>query len=289
MTEYEGLTAVGYYRVSTDDKGQTTASQEREVKKYCEEKGIKYVTGFKEDISGSDKERPELQRLLGYLTLNRIGYVVAREVTRLSRDPDNEDYPIIRAAIHNTGAKILFVHSDLDPETEEGGLIADIQARIGGMEITKLRRNTKIGMATRAAQGKHCGRPLACVLEHNVERDRAKIKMDGKQQTKIIPMSVILDAVNEGSSTAALSKSIDIPRRSLEDMLQAEGILTSYKVLSNVARESRRKGLSAKRVDSLYISDGKIQFSEDGAKGSLSAGDKTLSAKEGKEKDGEKK
>jgi hypothetical protein len=133
-------------------------------------------------------------------------------------------------------------------------------------------------MATKKMQGVHCGRPLACVLEHNVERDRAKIKTDEKQQTKIIPMSVILDAANEGLSTGSLAKSIGVPRKSLEGMLETEGILLSYKEVSSDVRSQWRKGLVAKRAVALYANGQTSPTAERGKQGSLYATDGTLFA-----------
>ena len=63
--EYEGMTAVLYARVSTDDKDQRPESQMEVMKDWCRREGIVVVGEYVDQLSGKDIDRPQFQALLG--------------------------------------------------------------------------------------------------------------------------------------------------------------------------------------------------------------------------------
>ena len=272
------MTAVLYARVSTDDKGQTTESQIREMKRWCEVEGVVPVKIFQEDISGGSLDRPQFDSMMGYIMRKRVGMILALDAQRLSRSTD--DMTWINKQVKEFGVIVRFVSSSCEPETL-GGKVENFIDTLGGEETRrKIKTNTKIGMLGRSLAGVHCGRPLAIVLEHRVEENLARIKTDGKKPTKIVSVSTITDLANAGYSTAKAADMIGVGRASLERVLKDEGILQSYHCVS-AANRYCSKGVTPKRVDSLYPEGGKSGSAEDAHKGSLLGSNETLLGKEG--------
>src|SRR4051812_6801170 len=65
--------AILYYRVSTDEQadGYSLAHQEERLRSYCDIQGFNVVATFREDHSAKTFNRPEFQKLLGFLKKNK--------------------------------------------------------------------------------------------------------------------------------------------------------------------------------------------------------------------------
>ena len=260
--DFAGHSAVAYVRVSTDDKGQTTEHQKREIKQWCKSNNVSLKEMFEDELSGKNKNRPGLLALIGYITLNRVGLVVCYSTSRLAREDD--DAPFLKKIVREHGCELHFVDTNVRTGTLEGDLRFGIDTPINAEFRRNLGRQTKVGMASR--RGKvHLGRPLACCFAHRVEENRLRIRTEGKQETKIIPMSIVLDASFDGLSISALANVLGVSRWSLDRMFENEGILETYKQVSN----DRAKGLPCKRVFSLYPEDQKSVSDEVVQKGTL--------------------
>ena len=116
---YDGDTAILYARVSTDDHDQDPQTQVRNMTKWCEANGVEILETFVEERSAKDTNRPGLQAALGYLTLNKVGILLAWSESRLSRDTD--DMAKIVAICKTNRVRIRYVTADgINPEEGTG-------------------------------------------------------------------------------------------------------------------------------------------------------------------------
>jgi len=280
MTDYplEGFTAIGYARVSTDDKDQTTESQKREIKKWCEHQKVNLLEIYEEEKSAKDLDRPEFDRLIGRITRDRIALVVAWSESRISRDTN--DMQQILGLFNKFNVKIRYVSSSsVHPEESGGELMNYINTWQAKEERAKLKINTKNGMTTAKRKGIHCGRPLALVFDHNFERDKARVRLGGANPTIIVTLESVFEFAKLGYSVSQTAGMIGVNRSTLERALDQEGHLGDFRNFACA------KGDMCKRVETINTPSGKTKFLDGVQKGTLLNRDLTLLNTEGTEND----
>jgi DNA invertase Pin-like site-specific DNA recombinase len=139
---------IGYARVSTEAQNlnwqleQLTAAQ-------CERI-------YQEKITGTIKERPELDKMLD--NLRKGDTIIISELTRLSRS--TKDLFKLVEQIEKKGANIRSLkESWLDTTTPQGKLMFTIFAGISQFERDLICQRTKEGLASARARGRKGGRP----------------------------------------------------------------------------------------------------------------------------------
>jgi DNA invertase Pin-like site-specific DNA recombinase len=140
---------IGYARVSTD--GQSLDAQTDALKAAGAGKL------FADKISGSKRERPELDRMLDQL---RDGDVVTvTKYDRLARSLKEllEIVKMIRAR----GADFRSVAEDIDTTTSAGRLVFHVFASIAQFERERISERTKEGLVSARQRGRVGGRPPA--------------------------------------------------------------------------------------------------------------------------------
>lgn len=139
---------IGYKRVSTQNQKldrQTDLLNDFGVEKIFEEK-----------VTGTKRERKELDKMLEQLRPNDI--VVVSDLTRLSRS--TKDLFEIVEIIESKGAGIKSLkESWLDTTTPQGKLLFTIFAGLSQFERDLTAQRTKEGLASAKARGKKLGRP----------------------------------------------------------------------------------------------------------------------------------
>jgi len=140
---------IGYARVSTDDQNldaQTDALRMAGAGKL-----------FADKISGSKRERPELDRMLDQL---RDGDVVTvTKYDRLARSL--KDLLEIVETIRARGAGFRSLSEDIDTTTPAGRLVFHVFASIAQFERERISERTKEGLASARKRGRIGGRPPA--------------------------------------------------------------------------------------------------------------------------------
>lgn len=140
---------IGYARVSTD--GQNLDAQTDALKAA----GAGKLFGDK--ISGSKRERPELDRMLEQL---RDGDVVTvTKYDRLARSL--KDLLEIVETIGERGAGFRSLAEDIDTTTPAGRLVFHVFASIAQFERERISERTKDGLASARKRGRIGGRPPA--------------------------------------------------------------------------------------------------------------------------------
>ena len=239
---YDGMTAVLYARVSTDDKDQTTETQIRNMRTWCADQGVEIVAEYEEEKSAKDMDRPKFEACIGRIALGGVNILLAWNESRLSRDM--EDMTAITKLVRSYGTVIRYVSNAVEPENSTGQLLNSINTWQAQEERKKLSLNTKVGMETAKAHGVHCGRMLALCWSHRVAEMESMIAKgdDYKQSTKIIPIDVVFDLARQGYTINRASGIIGVSRSTLKRALLSEGRFEEYVSISDQARRVCAQG-----------------------------------------------
>lgn len=140
---------IGYARVSTQEQ-----NLDRQIDQL---KGIGCNKIYQEKITGTKKERPELDKMLG--ELRKGDTIIISELTRLSRS--TKDLFKLVEHIEGKGANIKSLkESWLDTTTPTGKLMFTIIAGISQFERDLISQRTLEGLASARARGRNGGRPV---------------------------------------------------------------------------------------------------------------------------------
>ncbi|SKA75098.1 Site-specific DNA recombinase [Clostridium sp. USBA 49] len=138
----------GYARVSTDN--QNLNRQLDQLK----EAGAEKI--YKEKITGTKKDRPELTKLLDYAREGDT--IIITDLTRISRS--TKDLISLVEELGNRGINIKSLkESWLDTTTAQGKLMFTIMAGLSQFERDLISERTKEGLKSARARGKKGGRP----------------------------------------------------------------------------------------------------------------------------------
>ncbi len=140
---------IGYARVSTDDQNldaQTDALTAAGAGKL-----------FADKISGSKRERPELDRMLDQLRDGDV--VIVTKYDRLARSL--KDLLEIVETIRERGAGFRSLAEDIDTTTPAGRLVFHVFASIAQFERERISERTKEGLDSARKRGRIGGRPPA--------------------------------------------------------------------------------------------------------------------------------
>ena len=153
---------IGYARVSTDDQSldaQTDALTSAGAGKL-----------FADKISGSKRERPELDRMLDHI---RDGDVVTvTKYDRLARSL--KDLLEIVETIGERGAGFRSLAEDIDTTTPAGRLVFHVFASIAQFERERISERTREGLASARKRGRIGGRPPALTAVQKIEVQRMR-------------------------------------------------------------------------------------------------------------------
>lgn len=153
---------IGYARVSTVDQNldaQTDALTAAGADKL-----------FADKISGSKRERPELNKMLEQL---RDGDVVTvTKYDRLARSL--KDLLEIVETVRARGAGFRSLAEDIDTTTPAGRLVFHVFASIAQFERERISERTKEGLASARKQGRIGGRPPALTSAQKAEVRRMR-------------------------------------------------------------------------------------------------------------------
>ncbi len=138
---------IGYARVSTQDQDlalQLDALNEAG----CEQT-------YQEKITGSTKERPQLQKMLEHLREGDV--IVIWKLDRLARSL--KDLVDLVTQIQENGASFQSLNDQIDTTTAHGKFTFHVFAALAEFERDIIRERTKAGLAAARARGRKGGRP----------------------------------------------------------------------------------------------------------------------------------
>ena len=152
---------VAYERVSTT--GQSTLRQDVMMK----EQHIEKV--FTEKISGKDRDRPELQKMLDFVREGDT--VIIESISRLARS--TRDFLNILDELEKKQVSLISLKEQIDTSTPTGRFLVSIFAALAQLEREQILTRQKEGIAAQKAAGTYTG-------------GRPRVKVDQKLLKNVI-------------------------------------------------------------------------------------------------------
>jgi DNA invertase Pin-like site-specific DNA recombinase len=160
-----------YARVSTSDKGQDPEMQLRELREYCERRGLS-ITGEYVDvgISGSKDSRPELNRLMLDAAKRKFDAVVVWRFDRFARSVSH----LLRAleTFRSVGIEFVSYSEAIDTSTPVGKMTFTVLGAVAELERSLIIERVRAGVRNAKAKGKRLGRPRVAVDRGRIVRLR---------------------------------------------------------------------------------------------------------------------
>lgn len=155
----ERLRAAAYIRVSTTmqaEHGLSLGEQREVITKRIEAEGWELVDVYADEgISGKREDRPELQRLLADLPY--LDRVVITELTRLGRRAKGMLDLFDRFEGEDVG--LVAIRQSIDTSSAAGKLLRNVLVAVAEFESDTVGERVAATNASKAAAGKHHGRP----------------------------------------------------------------------------------------------------------------------------------
>jgi DNA invertase Pin-like site-specific DNA recombinase len=145
-----------YVRVSTD--GQTTDSQEHELRAYCERRGWREVQIYSDQISGAKFVRPGLDALMAAIRAGKIERVVVFKLDRLGRSLPH--LALLLAELERNGVALIATSQGIDTSNSNpvGRLQMNVLMAVAEFEREIIRERVNAGLAAAKARGVKLGR-----------------------------------------------------------------------------------------------------------------------------------
>ena len=152
---------VAYERVSTS--GQSTLRQDVMM----QDQKIEKI--FTEKISGKDRNRPELQKMLDFVREGDT--VVIESISRLARS--TRDFLNILDELEKKHVALISLKEQIDTATPTGRFLVSIFAALAQLEREQILTRQKEGIAAQKAKGTYTG-------------GRPKVKVEAKQLAMVV-------------------------------------------------------------------------------------------------------
>jgi DNA invertase Pin-like site-specific DNA recombinase len=161
-----------YARVSTLN-GQDPEMQLRELREYCQRRGMTLVDEYVDTgISGAKDRRPELDRLLTDAHRRRFDSVVVWRFDRFARSVSH----LLRAleTFRSLGIEFVSLSEQVDTSTPAGKLVFTVLGAVAELERSLIAERVKAGLRNARAKGKRLGRPRSYVDTVEIQRLRTR-------------------------------------------------------------------------------------------------------------------
>ena len=155
----------GYARVSTEQ--QNLDRQLDMLQKY----GVDFI--YNEKMTGTKRNRPELEKLLERLTEGDT--VVVESLSRLGRS--TKDLIWLMETFNSKGVNLVSLKESIDTTTSTGKLLFTLMSAIAQFERDVIADRTREGLSSARARGRKGGRPRT-----DSEKLRKAIKLYNTQQ-----------------------------------------------------------------------------------------------------------
>jgi len=156
MTMQNKTHAAIYIRVSTDhqrEEGYSIDAQKEMLEAHCVSKGIKHYEYYIDGgFTGSNIERPEMQRLIRDVKCGKVCHVVVYKLDRLSRSQKDTLY-LIEDVFNPNGVDFISMQESMDTSTPLGRLMLGILSAFAQLERENIMERTRMGMRKRVESG----------------------------------------------------------------------------------------------------------------------------------------
>ncbi len=145
-----------YMRVSTIDKqAGGLESQEDALKEYCRNHDLTSIRVYKDKMTGSRMDRPQLEKLQQDIFMGKISTVICWKLDRLSRSL--KDGINLLVDWLDRDVRVIAISQQFDFSGSVGKLIASVLLGIAEMERQNIRENIVRGMNNARKNGKKIG------------------------------------------------------------------------------------------------------------------------------------
>ena len=155
----EAIRAAGYVRVSQERNarnGYGLGAQEADVTRYVQFKDWEPGEVYREEgVSGYEKDRPALQRLLADAKAGAFDVVIFPSIDRAARSV--RDMIDIDTALRKAGVDVIFVREGVDTSTPTGELYRNIIAAVAQWEGRIIYERMSKGKRRKASEGGYIG------------------------------------------------------------------------------------------------------------------------------------
>ena len=166
------MRAAIYARVSTSNHGQDIGMQTRELREYCERRGLEIVGEYLDSgVSGAKDSRPELNRLIADAKQRRFDTVCVWKLDRFGRSLRHLVNAL--ADLESLGISFVSLKDNLDLSTPSGRLMFQIIGAMAEFERALIQERVRAGIRNARAKGRRIGRPRVAVDASRIARLRA--------------------------------------------------------------------------------------------------------------------
>lgn len=153
--------AIGYVRRSTDRQDESLDQQRAMLEAFAESRGWQLTAIYEDDaISGSELNRPGLDRLLASASDPEIDVILAWDRNRLARPKDALDGLLLERRFQESGKRVIYASTGQESDRSfASGLISYVEHYQNGDYLRKLSRDTMRGTVDRAKRGLWTGGP----------------------------------------------------------------------------------------------------------------------------------
>jgi DNA invertase Pin-like site-specific DNA recombinase len=162
-----------YARISTTGKGQDVDLQLRELREYCQRRGLEIVREYVDSgISGSKESRPQLDRLMADAKRRYCDVVVVWKFDRFARSVSH----LLRAleTFQSLGIEFISLTEGIDTSSPVGKMIFTVLGSVAELERSLIVERVKAGLRNARAKGRKLGRPRVAVDAARIARLRAQ-------------------------------------------------------------------------------------------------------------------
>jgi DNA invertase Pin-like site-specific DNA recombinase len=193
-----------YARVSTNGHGQNVEMQLRELREYCERRGLEIAGEYVDQgVSGAKDSRPELNRLMADAHKRRFDAVVVWKFDRFARSVSH----LLRAleTFQALGIEFVSLSEQLDTTTPTGKMVFTVLGAVAELERSLIAERVRAGMRNARARGKAIGRPRAIVNASQI----TELRQSGASLREIasrmgVSLGTVHTAVQKGLSQPSL-------------------------------------------------------------------------------------
>jgi DNA invertase Pin-like site-specific DNA recombinase len=150
---------VGYIRGSTLEQQNTLEAQEKQIRAYCDYRGLELVRCFTDSgesaFSVSFYERPAAAEMLAWARENGVSGIVFPKLDRGFRDA--LDCLFTCDDLNRKGVQLHILDIQLDTTTPVGKLVLTMMAAIAEFENRRRSERQQAGFEVMKANGQRCG------------------------------------------------------------------------------------------------------------------------------------
>jgi len=251
--------AIGYVRRSTDRQEESLDQQRAQLEAFAHKQGWTLVAVYSDDaISGSELQRPGLDRLLHAAIDTEVEVVLAWDRNRLARPKDALEGLILERRLLDAGKRVVYAVTGQEASRSfTSDLIGLVEHHQNGDYLRKISRDTARGILARVRRGLWPGGPIPfgydrLIIDHDGTPQRiVRLMTDGSLRVLEPESGTVLDVIAKGrrfkkqdheyctltpsepARRRALRRifegySVGQPTRRIRDELNATGFRTSF-------------------------------------------------------------